>query len=147
MAPAKEVVKLIKKIIVLTYYISWTEIIYFQITALTWNFRIGPTRNTWKQQKLTGFSEEFLRKNNFEAVIATFCCYDYGVNAFEAIEKIVTDQKDYHKLLFIISFILIRKRIFLSHIYRNRLFRPIDYRLFKCSLFSIVGCIARAYQG
>ena len=29
--------------------------------------------------------------------LATFCCYDYGANASEAVEKIATDQKDYHK--------------------------------------------------
>ena len=44
-----------------------------------------------------GFYEELLSKNDFEAVLATFCCYDYGANASEALQKIATDQKDYHK--------------------------------------------------
>ena len=43
------------------------------------------------------FSEEFFSANDFEAVLVTFCYYEYGVNASEAIEKITTDQKDYHK--------------------------------------------------
>ena len=34
-------------------------------------------------------------------------------------------------LLFIISFIFIRKRFFLSHIYRNRLFRPLNIKHIK----------------
>ena len=33
--------------------------------------------------------------------------------------------------LFIISFILIRKSFFLSHVYRNRLFRSLTYKFYK----------------
>ena len=29
--------------------------------------------------------------------LATFCCYDYGTNAFEVVQKIATDQEDFHK--------------------------------------------------
>ena len=36
-------------------------------------------------------------ENNFEAALATFCYYDYGVNASAAVEKIAKDQKGYHK--------------------------------------------------
>ena len=32
-----------------------------------------------------------------EAVLATFCCHDYGAIGSEAVQKIATDQKDYHK--------------------------------------------------
>ena len=32
-----------------------------------------------------------------EAVLAIFGCYDYGANVSEAVRKIATDQKDYHK--------------------------------------------------
>ena len=32
-----------------------------------------------------------------EAVLTTFCCYDYGANAFEAVQRITADQKSYHK--------------------------------------------------
>ena len=41
--------------------------------------------------------EELLCENDFEAVLATFCCYDYGAYASEAVQKIATDQKDYRR--------------------------------------------------
>ena len=41
--------------------------------------------------------EELLSENDFEAVLATSCCYDYGGNASESIQEIATDQKDYRK--------------------------------------------------
>ena len=44
-----------------------------------------------------GFCEELLSENDFEAVLAFFCCYDYGANASETVQKIATDQKEYHK--------------------------------------------------
>ena len=50
-----------------------------------------------KTAKNGGFCEELHSENNFEAVLATFCCYDYGANASEPIQKIARDQKDYHK--------------------------------------------------
>ena len=42
-------------------------------------------------------SETFFSKNDFEAVLATFCCYGFGIQAFEAVQKITTNEKDYHK--------------------------------------------------
>ena len=41
--------------------------------------------------------EELLSENDFEALLTTFCCYGYGSKASEAVQKIATDQKDYHK--------------------------------------------------
>ena len=38
-----------------------------------------------------------LSEIDYEAVLATFSCYDYGVSASEAVQKIATDQNDYHK--------------------------------------------------
>ena len=32
-------------------------------------------------------------ENDFEAILTTFCCYDFGANASEAVQKIATDQK------------------------------------------------------
>ena len=32
-----------------------------------------------------------------ETVLSTFCCYDHGAKASEAVKKIATDQKEYHK--------------------------------------------------
>ena len=37
-----------------------------------------------QNSKEGGFYEEVIRENDFEAVLATFCCYDYGANASEA---------------------------------------------------------------
>ena len=40
-------------------------------------------------------SEELLSEDDFEAVLgavlATFCCYDHGAEASEAVQKIATD--------------------------------------------------------
>ena len=33
----------------------------------------------------------------FEAVLATFCCYDHGAKASKAVQKIATDKKEYRK--------------------------------------------------
>ena len=43
------------------------------------------------------FYDELLSQNDFETVLATFCCYNYGANASEAVQKITADQKDYYK--------------------------------------------------
>ena len=43
------------------------------------------------------FCDELLSENDFEVVLAFFCCYDYGANVSEAVQKIATDQKDNHK--------------------------------------------------
>ena len=56
-----------------------------------------PYREYTKTAKNGAFCEEFLSENDFEAVLASFCCYDYGANASEAVQKIAADQKDYHK--------------------------------------------------
>ena len=58
-----------------------------------------PYREYIKKAKNSGFREELLSKNDFEAVLTTFYCYDYGVNASEAVQKVATDQNDYHKCL------------------------------------------------
>ena len=50
-----------------------------------------------KAAKNGNFCEELLRENDFKAVLATFCCYDLGFKASEAIQKITTDQKECRK--------------------------------------------------
>ena len=50
-----------------------------------------PYRKYIKTVKNGGFCEELLSENDFEAVLATFCCYDYCANASEAVQKIATD--------------------------------------------------------
>ena len=34
------------------------------------------------------FCEELLSKNDFDAVLVNFCCYEYGANASEEVQKI-----------------------------------------------------------
>ena len=34
------------------------------------------------------FCEELLGENDFEAVLVNFCCYEYGANVSEAVQKI-----------------------------------------------------------
>ena len=53
-------------------------------------FKFFHTENTSKQQKNSGFCEELLSENDFEAVLVNFCCYEYGANAFEAAQNIST---------------------------------------------------------
>ena len=57
-------------------------------------FKFFHTENTsnFKTQtaKNGGFFEELLSENDFEAVLVNFCCYDYGANASEAVQKIST---------------------------------------------------------
>ena len=38
------------------------------------------------------FCEELLSENDFEAVLVNFCCYEYGANASEAVQKISTKK-------------------------------------------------------
>ena len=38
---------------------------------------------------------------DFEAGLATFCCYDNGPKTSEAVQKIATDQKEYRKCVII----------------------------------------------
>ena len=40
---------------------------------------------------------ELFSGNDFEAVLAIFCCYEHGAKASEAVQKITTDQKEYRK--------------------------------------------------
>ena len=37
-----------------------------------------------------GFCEEQLSENDFDTVLVSFCCYDYGANASEVVQKINT---------------------------------------------------------
>ena len=65
---------------------------------IVWKLHLGwPYRAYIKTAKNGGFSEELLSENNFEAVLAFFRCYHNGANASEAVQKIDTDQKEYHK--------------------------------------------------
>ena len=54
------------------------------------NTKIYLKRNTSKEPKIAGLSEDFFIEEDFEAVLTIFCSYDYGANASEAIEKMGT---------------------------------------------------------
>ena len=56
-----------------------------------------PYRSYIKTVKNGDFWEELLSENDFEAVLANFCCYDHGAETSEAVQKIATDQKKYCK--------------------------------------------------
>ena len=47
-----------------------------------------------KISKNGDFCEELSSENYFEAVSGTFCCYDHGAKASEAVQNIATDQKE-----------------------------------------------------
>ena len=38
--------------------------------------------------------EKLLSENDFETVLVNFCCYDYGTNGSEAVQKISTKTLD-----------------------------------------------------
>lgn len=48
-----------------------------------------------KQWKIASSREDLLNEDDFEAILAIFCCSDHGTNASEAGKKITTDQKAY----------------------------------------------------
>ena len=68
-----------------------------------WYFRLNLKYLGWpysayiKTAKNGDFWEEFPIENDFEAVLATFCCYNYGAKASEAVQKIPKDQKECRK--------------------------------------------------
>ena len=64
-----------------------------------------PYREYIKTAKNDGFCKELISENDFEIVLATFCCYDYGANASKIVQKIATDQKDYRKCSSCVSFL------------------------------------------
>ena len=72
-----------------------TQVILFDIFAWTWN--------TWwwlyweyikTAKNGTFFCEELLSENDFEAVLDSFCCYDYDTNASKAVQVISTRTLD-----------------------------------------------------
>ena len=62
------------------------------------------------------FCEELLTENDFEAVSVNFCCYDYGANASEAVQKISTSTLDLYanSLKQLILYLQLWKNIFSS---------------------------------
>ena len=89
------------------WYFCW----YWYCWYWFWNLLGDRTGFISKQQKMTAFSEDFHRENNFEIFLATFCCYGNDRNASEAVERIATDQKDYCKCSLCVTVCCIAKSI------------------------------------
>ena len=66
-----------------------TQVIFVDIFAWTWNIWGGHSKKC-KTVKNGSFCEELLSENDFEVVFVNFCCYDYGANASETVQKIST---------------------------------------------------------
>ena len=79
-----------------------TQVVLLIFFSLNLKYLLWLHKEYIKTAKNGGFCERLLSENDFEAVLATFCCYDYGANASEAVQKIATDQKDYHKCSFVL---------------------------------------------
>ena len=56
-----------------------------------------PAERTYQKSEKCRLCEEWLSEDDFEVVLEILCCYDYGANASEAVQKIAEDSKDYHK--------------------------------------------------
>ena len=67
-----------------------THLVFVDIFTWTWNIWGSQTESTSKLQKYGGFCEELLSESYFEVVLVNFCCYDYGANASEAVQTIIT---------------------------------------------------------
>ena len=71
-------------------------------------------------------SKDFLRGDDFDAVLAIFRSYRYGENASEAVEEIVIDEKDYRKCSFCVTVCIamsrveIEKIVYLEHIQHSQ---------------------------
>ena len=72
----------------------WFKVISFKNIAQT---LVGAYFYGWSKVRIYRLVEELLSKNDFEAVLATFCCYDCGAKASEKVHKIATDQEEYRK--------------------------------------------------
>ena len=77
--------------------VIWKHRPYCWCFPLNLKYLGWPYRAYTKTAKNDDFYEEMLSENDIEAVLATFCCYDNGVKASEAVQKITTDQKEYPK--------------------------------------------------
>ena len=53
---------------------------------MTLKYLRWPYREYIKTAKNDVFCAELLSENDFDAILAIFCCYDYGANASEAVQ-------------------------------------------------------------
>ena len=77
--------------------IVWKHGPYCWYFCLNLKYLRWPYRAYIKTTQNGDFWEEFRSENDFEAVLATFCCYDHAAKVSEAVQKIATDQTEYRK--------------------------------------------------
>ena len=75
----------------------WKHGPYCRFLRLNLKYLGWSDREYIKRSNNGHFCEYLLSENNFDAVLATFCCYDYGANTTETVHKFATGQKDYCK--------------------------------------------------
>ena len=73
---------------------TWAVLLMF---SLELEIFVVAVQRIHQNRKKGDFCDELLSENDLEAVLATFCFYDQGVNASEAVQKIATDKKYCHK--------------------------------------------------
>ena len=86
-----------KSIVIRNGKIIWKHGPYFWYFRLNLKYLGWPYRPYIKTAKNGNFCWELLSKNDFKAVLVTFCCYEHGFKASEEVQKIATDQKEYRK--------------------------------------------------
>ena len=96
--------------------------LFIDIFAWTWNIWGGRTENKIHQNRKKGsFCEELLRENDYEAVLANFCWYEFGVSASEAVQKISTRTLEWYanslKHLISLDFIATYEKTYLAVYY------------------------------
>ena len=77
--------------------IVWKHGPYCLYFCLNLKYLWWPYRGYIETAKNSDFCERLLYENDFEAVLAAFCCYDHGAKASEAVQMIATDQNEYRK--------------------------------------------------
>ena len=72
----------------------WKHRSYFFIFSLELEIFGVAVQRIHQTAKNDIFCEELLSENGFEAALVNFCCYDYGTNASESVQKISTMTLD-----------------------------------------------------
>ena len=72
----------------------WKRRSYFFIFSLELEIFGVAVQRIHQTAKNDIFCEELLSENDFEAALVNFCCYDYGTNASESVQKISTMTLD-----------------------------------------------------
>ena len=77
-----------------------TRTILLILFLILLHFLGWPYRENIKIAKMATCSEDILYGDDFDVFKAIFRSYGFGTNTSEAVEKTVTNKKDYHKYSF-----------------------------------------------